>query len=85
MFSISRIKLGPSVLLSRPCISSFSVSVYLLRRNVVLVWKNDFDKSLRRVRPTERQEEQEELIFLLSGMGIRRVERTKSLDSSVII
>lgn len=84
MFSISRIKLGPSVLLSHPFISSFSVSVYLLRRNVVLVWKNDFDKSLRRVRPTERQEEQE-LIFLLSGMGIRRVERTKSLDSSVII
>lgn len=83
MFSISRIKLGPSVLLSHPFISSFSVSVYLLRRNVVLVWKNDFDKSLRRVRPTERQEQ--ELIFLLSGMGIRRVERTKSLDSSVII
>ena len=34
------------------------------------------------MRPTERQEE---LTSLLSGMGIRRVERTKSLDASVII
>ena len=34
------------------------------------------------MRPTERQEE---LTSLLSGMGIRRVEKTKSLDVSVII
>ena len=40
-----------------------------------------FVSGLRTLRFKERQEE---LIFLLSETGIRRVEKTKSLDLSVI-
>lgn len=70
MFSVSLIELGPPVLLSHLFISSLPLCVPL-RRNVVLVRKNAFDKSLGRETHTVRYDE---LVFLLSRMGIEEEE-----------
>lgn len=63
--------------------SLFSVSLYSLRINVVLVWKNDFDKSLRR--ESEIHSEIRKMFVCLERDGDKRKERTKSLALFVII